>query len=206
MKRALLSVFDKIGVAAFAQELCRLDFEIVASGGTARLLADDGIPVIPLEELTGFAEMLGHRVVTLHPVVHGGILARRDVEQDVADLEAHDIVPIDLVCVNLYPFEQTVARLDIDWGEAIEKIDVGGPALLRAAAKNHAHVIPVCRPDDYETVLAELRSNGDVTPATRRTLAARAFGTTAAYDSAVTRWLSRDSAFPETLVDRKSVV
>ena len=200
MKRALLSVFDKIGVAAFAQELCRLDFEIVASGGTARLLADDGIPVIPLEELTGFAEMLGHRVVTLHPAVHGGILARRDVEQDVADLEAHDIVPIDLVCVNLYPFEQTVARLDIDWGEAIEKIDVGGPALLRAAAKNHAHVIPVCRPDDYETVLAELRSNGDVTPATRRTLAARAFGTTAAYDSAVTRWLSRDSAFPETLV------
>ena len=97
--------------------------------------------------------MLGHRVVTLHPAVHGGILARRDVPEDVADLETHGIAPIDLVCVNLYPFEQTVGRLDVEWDEAIEQIDVGGPALLRAAAKNHAHVIPVCRPDDYELVL-----------------------------------------------------
>jgi len=145
MRRALLSVFDKTGIAAFATELVRLDFEIVASGGTATLLADEGIPVIRLEELTGFAEMLGHRVVTLHPAVHGGILARRDVPEDVADLATHDIDAIDLVCVNLYPFEQTVGRLDVEWDEAIEKIDVGGPALLRGAAKNHAHVIPVCR-------------------------------------------------------------
>ena len=147
MRRALLSVYDKTGVAAFAEELRRLDFELVASGGTAQLLADEGIPVIPLEELTGFAEMLGHRVVTLHPAVHGGILARRDVPEDVADLAAHGIEPIDLVCVNLYPFEQTVGRLDVEWDEAIEQIDIGGPALLRAAAKNHAHVIPVCRPE-----------------------------------------------------------
>jgi phosphoribosylaminoimidazolecarboxamide formyltransferase/IMP cyclohydrolase len=199
MRRALLSVYDKSGVAAFAEELRRLDFELLASGGTARLLAAEGIPVIPLEELTGFAEMLGHRVVTLHPAVHGGILARRDVPEDIADLAAHGIEPIDLVCVNLYPFEQTVARLDVGWDEAIEKIDVGGPALLRAAAKNHADVIPVCRPDDYEGVLAEIR-DGDVSVATRRELAARAFATTAAYDSAVTRWFSRDADFPETLV------
>ncbi len=119
--------------------------------------------------------------------------------EDVADLEAHGIEPIDLVCVNLYPFEQTVGRLDVEWDEAIEKIDVGGPALLRAAAKNHAHVIPVCRPADYERVLAELR-DGDVSVATRRELATRAFATTAAYDSAVTSWLSRGLGFPETLV------
>ena len=199
MRRALLSVFDKTGIAAFATELVRLDFEIVASGGTATLLADEGIPVIRLEELTGFAEMLGHRVVTLHPAVHGGILARRDVPEDVADLATHGIEAIDLVCVNLYPFEQTVGRLDVEWDEAIEKIDVGGPALLRGAAKNHAHVIPVCRPEDYEQVLAELRL-GDVTVETRRSLAARAFTRTASYDSAVARWLSRGLGFPETLV------
>ena len=199
MRRALLSVYDKTGVASFAEELHRLDFELIASGGTAQLLSDEGIPVIPLEELTGFAEMLGHRVVTLHPVVHGGILARRDVPQDVADLTAQGIEPIDLVCVNLYPFEQTVGRLDVEWDEAIEKIDVGGPALLRAAAKNHAHVIPVCRPGDYDRVLAELR-DGDVSVATRRELAGRVFATTAAYDSAVTNWLSRGLGFPETLV------
>ncbi len=199
MRRALLSVYDKTGVAAFAEELRRLDFELLASGGTARLLADEGIPVIPLEELTGFAEMLGHRVVTLHPAVHGGILARRDVPEDVADLAAHGIEPIDLVCVNLYPFERTVARLDVEWDEAIEQIDVGGPALLRAAAKNHADVIPVCRPDDYERVLAELRDGG-VSVATRRELATRAFTTTASYDSAVARWFSHGTGFPETFV------
>lgn len=199
MRRALLSVYDKTGVAAFAEELRRLDFEILASGGTARLLASEGIPVTPLGDLTGFAEMLGHRVVTLHPAVHGGILARRDVPEDLADLAAHGIGPIDLVCVNLYPFEQTVSRLDVTWEEAIEQIDIGGPALLRAAAKNHAHVIPVCRADDYDRVLSELRE-GQVSTATRRGLATRAFATTAAYDAAVTRWFSADGGFPETLV------
>ncbi len=200
MRRALLSVYDKSGIVSFAQELRRLDWELVASGGTARLLADEGIPVIPLEELTGFAEMLGHRVVTLHPAVHGGILARRDVPEDVADLTAHGIEPIDLVCVNLYPFEQTVGRLDVEWDDAIEQIDIGGPALLRAAAKNHAHVITVCRPTDYELVLHELRERDDVSVEQRRQLAARAFTRTAAYDSAVAGWMLRGQGFPETLL------
>jgi phosphoribosylaminoimidazolecarboxamide formyltransferase/IMP cyclohydrolase len=200
MRRALLSVYDKSGIVSFAQELRRLDFELVASGGTARLLVEEGIEVTPLEELTGFAEMLGHRVVTLHPAVHGGILARRDVAEDVADLSAHGIEPIDLVCVNLYPFEQTVGRLDVEWDEAIEQIDIGGPALLRAAAKNHAHVIAVCRPADYEPVLRELRDRDDVSVETRRELAARAFTRTAAYDSAVAGWMLRGQGFPETLV------
>ena len=200
MRRALLSVYDKAGIAAFAEGLRRLDFELLASGGTARLLADSGIQVTPVEELTGFAEMLGHRVVTLHPKVHGGILARRDVPADVADLEQHGIDPIDLVCVNLYPFEQTAARLDATWDDAIEQIDIGGPALLRAAAKNHAHVIPVCRPEDYDTVLEELRADAGSSPVTRCRLAARAFATTAAYDAAVASWMSGDELFPETVV------
>ena len=200
MRRALLSVYDKSGVAAFARELHRLGFELLASGGTAALLAQDGIPVTPLEEVTGFAEMLGHRVVTLHPAVHGGILARRDVPEDVADLATHGIEPIDLVCVNLYPFEETVGRLDVEWDEAIEQIDIGGPALLRAAAKNHAHVIPVCRPQDYDLVLRELQDQDDVSVETRRTLAARVFLRTASYDSAVAGWMLRGEGFPEPLV------
>ena len=199
MRRALLSVYDKGGIAGFAEELRRLDFEIVASGGTARALVDNGIEVVPLERLTGFAELLGHRVVTLHPHVHGGILARRDVAADLADLELHGIGAIDLVCVGLYPFEQTIAALDVDWEAAIEQIDVGGPAMLRAAAKNHAHVIPVCRAEDYDRVLAGLRQ-GEVEPALRRSLAARAFSATAAYDAAVARWLGGDELFPEALV------
>jgi len=200
MKRALLSVYDKTDVASFAKELHRLDFELLASGGTAAFLADEGLPVIALEELTGFAEMLGHRVVSLHPAVHGGILARRDVQEDVADLETHGIAPIDLVCVNLYPFEQTVGRLDVEWDDAIEQIDIGGPALLRAAAKNHAHVIPVCRPSDYDLVLDELRNEDDVSVETRRALALTAFTRTASYDAAVAGWLGRDQGFPETFV------
>ncbi len=200
MKRALLSAWDKTGLAAFAEGLDRLGVELVASGGTARFLADAGLDATPVEELTGFAQMLGHRVVTLHPAVHGGILARRDVAEDVADLERHGIAPFDLVCVNLYPFEDTIARPGVTWQQAIEKIDVGGPAMLRGAAKNHAHVVAVCRPSDYEPVLEELRVSGDVSVSTRRRLAAHAFATTAAYDASVTAWLSRGDAAPETLV------
>ena len=198
--RALISVYDKSGVAAFARELQRLGVEILASGGTARALAEEQIPVTPLESLTGFGELLGHRVVTLHPAVHAGILARRDVPADLAELEAHGISPIDLVCVNLYPFERTVGRLDVSFEEAIEQIDVGGPAMLRAAAKNHEHVVPVCRPVDYEAVLEEFRARAGVSPETRRTLATRAFETTAAYDAAVARWFGREEDFPETYV------
>ncbi len=200
IRRALLSVYDKTGLAAFARELTGLGVELLASSGSAKLLADERIPVTPLSELTGFGELLGHRVVTLHPAVHGGILARRDLPEDMAELRAHGIEPIDLVCVNLYPFERTVGRLDVPWEEAIEQIDIGGPALLRAAAKNHTHVVPISRPADYEAVLAELRATGEVAGATRRALAARAFQSTAALDAAVAGWLGRDEAFPETYV------
>ena len=196
--RALLSAHDKTGIAAFARGLADLGWDLVASGGTASHLEAEGLEVTRVEALTGFVEMLGHRVVTLHPAVHGGILARRDVAEDMADLDKHGIEPFDLVCVNLYPFEQTVAAFGVTHAEAIEKIDVGGPAMLRAAAKNHADVLPLCRPEDYDDVLEELRDGG-VTPATRRALAARAFATTAAYDAAVAAWLGGD-ALPETLV------
>jgi len=200
IRRALLSVYDKTGIAAFARELSNLGVELLASGGTAQALADERIPVTRVEELTGFAELLGHRVVTLHPAVHGGILARRDVAADLAELEAHGIAPIDLVCVNLYPFEKTVGRLDVPWEDAIEQIDIGGPALLRAAAKNHAHVVPLCRPADYEALLEEFRTRAEVSLETRRELAGRAFQTTAAYDASVAAWFGRDDVFPETYV------
>jgi phosphoribosylaminoimidazolecarboxamide formyltransferase / IMP cyclohydrolase len=200
IKRALLSVYDKTGIVAFARELHGLGVELLASGGTARALVEERIPVTPLEDVTGFAELLGHRVVSLHPAVHGGILARRDVPADLAELQAHGIEPIDLVCVNLYPFEKTVGRLDVPWEDAIEQIDVGGPALLRAAAKNHAHVVPLCRPADYGPLLEEFRSLAEVSLETRRELAGRAFQTTAAYDAAVAAWFGRDDVFPETFV------
>ena len=201
MRRALLSVSDKTGLEAFARGAGRLGFELLSSGGTAALLAEDGIPVTPLEEVTGFAEMLGHRVKTLHPTVHGGILARRDVPEDVADLATHGIEPIDLVCVNLYPFEQTVGRLDVEWDELIEQIDIGGPALLRAAAKNHAHVIPVCRPQDYDRGAARAARADDVSAETRRTLAGGVFtphrrATTAPSPAGC----CAARAFPETLL------
>ena len=200
IRRALFSAYDKTGIPAFARELHSLGVELLASRGTARVLAEERIPVTPVEELTGFGELLGHRVVTLHPAVHGGILARRDVPADLAELDAHGFAPIDLVCVNLYPFEKTVGRLDVSWEDAIEQIDIGGPALLRAAAKNHAHVVPLCRPADYEPVLEEFRARAEVSLETRRELAARAFQTTAAYDAAVAGWFGRDAAFPETYV------
>jgi phosphoribosylaminoimidazolecarboxamide formyltransferase/IMP cyclohydrolase len=198
--RALLSAYDKTGLVPFAEGLQALGVELVASGGTASVLAEAGLPVTAAGELTGFDEMLGHRVVTLHPAIHGGILARRDVPEDVADLERHGIGPIDLVCVNLYPFEQTVAHPAVAWHEAIEQIDVGGPAMLRAAAKNHEHVVPLCRPEDYDAILRELRETGGVSEATRRQLALRAFATTAAYDAAVARWLGRGDDFPDLYV------
>ncbi len=199
-RRALLSAYDKTGLAAFAGGLSRLGYELVASGGTARFLADSELEVTPVERLTGFPEMLGHRVVTLHPAVHGGILARPDVAQDRADLEQHGIQSFDLVCVNLYPFEDTVAAPDVTREEAIEKIDIGGPALLRGAAKNHDHVIAVCRPEDYEPLLSELRAEGGASAETRRRLALQAFTTTAAYDAAVAHWLADADELPETYV------
>ena len=159
---ALISVYDKAGLAAFARGLAALDVELVASGGTAGFLADVGLEVIRSRASPSFPEMLGGRVKTLHPRVHAGILARRDVEEDVRALEEQSIEPFDLVCVNLYPFEAAVAGHGVAEEQAVELIDIGGPAMLRGAAKNFAHCAPVCRPEDYEPVLEELRDSGEL--------------------------------------------
>jgi phosphoribosylaminoimidazolecarboxamide formyltransferase/IMP cyclohydrolase len=199
VSRALLSTYDKTGLATFARGLAGLDIEIVASGGTAGFLEDVGLEVTRVESLTAFPEMLGGRVKTLHPRVHAGILARRDVEEDVQALAEHSIEPFDLVCVNLYPFEKAVAGYGVSEAHAVEMIDVGGPALLRGAAKNFAHCAPVCRPEDYDEVLAELRAAGSLSSETRRTLASRAFAATAAYEAAIARWFADRETFPEIL-------
>jgi phosphoribosylaminoimidazolecarboxamide formyltransferase/IMP cyclohydrolase len=195
--RALLSVSDKRGIEAFAAGLVELGYEIVSTGNTARTLAAAGIPVRPVSDVTGFPEILGGRVKTLHPAIHAGILARRDDPGHMAALDVHGIAPIDIVAVNLYPFSETIARPDVSFAEAIEQIDIGGPALVRAAAKNHDSVLVVVSPDDYDPVLTALRSEA-VTPDLRRRLAARAFAHTAAYDAAIAAYLS-DEPFPETL-------
>ncbi|MDQ4082599.1 MAG: bifunctional phosphoribosylaminoimidazolecarboxamide formyltransferase/IMP cyclohydrolase [Actinomycetota bacterium] len=199
IERALLSVYDKRGLAAFAHGLADLGVELVASGGTSAFLSEHGLPVTRVDELTDVPELLDGRAKTLHPAIHAAILARRDVESDVAVLEEKAIRPFDLVCVNLYPFRRAVAENGPE-EHAIELIDVGGPALLRGAAKNFAHVLPVCSVDRYEPLLRELRESGDVSGATRRELAAEAFAHTAAYDAAIAQWFSRDEAFPERLV------
>jgi phosphoribosylaminoimidazolecarboxamide formyltransferase/IMP cyclohydrolase len=197
--RALISVYDKSGLDVFARGLHDLGCELVASGGTAAHLEDRGLPVTRVESLTGFAEMLGHRVVTLHPAVHGGILARRDVPGDLADLAAHGIEPFDLVVVNLYPFAEVTSRPNVEEREAVEMIDIGGPTLLRAAAKNFTWVAPVCRPERYPEVLAELRT-GSLSPETRKRLATETFATTAAYESAIAAWFTDGEAFPAALI------
>ena len=200
IRRALLSAWDKTGLAAFAEGLASLGVELVASGGTATFLEDQGLAVTPVESLTGFPELLGGRVKTLHPRIHAGILARRGLAEDEASLSEHEIGPIDLVCVNLYPFERAVARQSVPEAEAVELIDVGGPSLLRAAAKNFAAVAAVSRPADYDAVLDELRRDGALSLDTRRLLATRAFASTAAYDAAIARWFAETEQFPETVV------
>jgi phosphoribosylaminoimidazolecarboxamide formyltransferase/IMP cyclohydrolase len=199
--RALISVYDKTDLQDFARGLADLGCELVASGGTADFLENEvGLDVERVEELTGVAEMLGGRVKTLHPRIHAAILARRDNADDVADLNDQEIRPFDVVCVNLYPFSEVAGRYGVREEEAVEMIDVGGPSMLRGAAKNFAHVAPVCRPEQYENVLAELREDGDLSLATRRDLAAEAFATTAAYETAIARWFGDVEAFPKTLV------
>ena len=191
-KRALLSAYDKTGMVEFGRALIDLGWELVSSGGTARVLADAGLPVIPTEAVTGFGEMLGHRVVTLHPAIHGGILADRDDPSHVDDMATHDVTPIDLVAVNLYPFSSD---------PSIELIDIGGPAMVRGAAKNHRYVTVLVDPADYEPVLAELRADGEVAADTRRRLARQAFAHTAAYDAAIVEWFdaAADPPLPPTL-------
>ena len=186
--RALLSVSDKTGLVEFARQLDAAGVELIASGGTARAISAAGVPVHPVEEVTGFPEILGGRVKTLHPAIHGGILARR-VEHHLADLAQHHITPIDLVVVNLYPFEETVAQPNVTLATAIEEIDIGGVALLRAAAKNYESVTVVCDPDDYAEVASSF-ANGGTSTMLRKQLALKAFRHTAGYDSAIADYLA----------------
>ncbi|MGQ0616793.1 MAG: bifunctional phosphoribosylaminoimidazolecarboxamide formyltransferase/IMP cyclohydrolase [Acidimicrobiia bacterium] len=188
--RALLSVYDKAGVVDLARDLAALGWDLLSSGGTASALRDAGLAVTDTAELTGFPAILGHRVVTLHPKVHGAILADRDDPAHVADLARYDIDPVDLVVVNLYPFGS---------GPSVELIDIGGPTLVRAAAKNHAHVGVVVDPSDYGTVLDELKAHGALGNDSRRRLARKAFAVTAAYDAAIVAWLDDDELLPDTL-------
>jgi phosphoribosylaminoimidazolecarboxamide formyltransferase/IMP cyclohydrolase len=198
--RALISTFDKTGLDVFARGLAELGWELVASGGTAQYLEELGLTVGRAESLTDFPEMLGGRVKTLHPRIHAGILARRDNPDDLATLQEHGIEPFDLVCINLYPFERISAQRGITEAEAVEMIDVGGPSMLRGAAKNFAHVAPVCRPERYGFVLDELRKNRGLSLDTRRELAAEAFATSAGYEAAIATWLSERETFPDTHV------
>ena len=196
--RALISVYEKAGVEVFAAGLAELGFELVSSGGTATFREDHGVAVIRVEAVTGAPELLGGRVKTLHPAIHAGILARRVLTEDLDALSEQGIEPFDLVCVNLYPFASFAGRLGVAEADLLELIDIGGPTLLRGAAKNHADVAPVCRPEQYDPVLAELRDGG-LAPETRRALAAEAFALTAAYDAAIARWFAEDQYFPDQL-------
>ena len=195
-RRALLSVSDKTGLVAFAEGLVGAGFEILSTGGTARSLREAGITVTDVSDVTGFPEIMDGRVKTLHPKIHGGLLARRDNDDHLAAMTDQDIAGIDLLAVNLYPFEDQLAKTG-DFATLVEYIDIGGPAMLRAAAKNHDFVTVVCDPADYSDVLAEL-AEGDVTTGTRRRLAGKVFARTAAYDRAIAGWLSGD-AFGETM-------
>jgi phosphoribosylaminoimidazolecarboxamide formyltransferase/IMP cyclohydrolase len=190
VRRALLSVSDKTGLIEFARALADLGVELVASGGTAKSLRAAGLEVVPVETLTGSPEMLGGRVKTLHPFVHGGVLARRDHPGDEADIATHRLKTIDLVVVNLYPFEATVSRKDVSDEEAIENIDIGGPSMIRSAAKNQAYVGVVVDPADYDAIARELKETGGLGDATRRRLALQAFEKTARYDTAIHAWLA----------------
>ena len=183
MPRALLSVFDKTGVVDFARALHNLGWELLSSGGTAKVIADAGIPVIDVATVTGYPAILGHRVVTLHPSIHGALLADTDNAEHVADMHTHNIEPIALAAINLYPFSSN---------PSIELIDVGGPAMVRAAAKNYAHVAVVTEPTQYDAIIDAIRTSGSVSPAMRQQLAAQAFATTAAYDAQVAQWFATE--------------
>ncbi|MBA3581057.1 MAG: bifunctional phosphoribosylaminoimidazolecarboxamide formyltransferase/IMP cyclohydrolase [Gammaproteobacteria bacterium] len=189
MRRALISVSDKAGILEFAKALATRNIDILSTGGTAKLLSDNGVRVTEVSDHTSFPEMMAGRVKTLHPKIHGGLLGRRGIDDEI--MEQHAIAPIDLVVVNLYPFAATIAQPDCDFEHAIENIDIGGPAMLRSAAKNHAAVTVIVDPDDYRTVLEELHSNdGATTHNTRFRLATKVFTHTAAYDGAIANYLS----------------
>ena len=197
--RALISVSDKTGVVEFAQQLRSLGWEIIATGGTMKLLRDSGLEVINISDVTGFPEICDGRVKTLHPKVHGGLLARRDDESHLAALKENQIEFIDMVCVNLYPFRQTIAKPDVTMEDAIENIDIGGPSMLRSAAKNYKDVTVVCDPVDYAQIIEEIKTSGNTTVQTRLQLSAKAYTHTAEYDSMIATYMRKAAGLNEKL-------
>ena len=191
VERALISLTDKSGIESFAQALSELGVEILSTGGTAKKMRDNGIPVKDVSEFTGFPEMLDGRVKTLHPLVHGGILNQRENQDHQQQCAEHGIKPIDIVAVNLYAFEKTVADPDCSLPDAIENIDIGGPTLLRASAKNFQDVTVIVDPADYGQVLSEIRETGNTTLKTRFRLAVKVFQLTSKYDTTIAKWLSQ---------------
>ncbi|MCI7729624.1 MAG: bifunctional phosphoribosylaminoimidazolecarboxamide formyltransferase/IMP cyclohydrolase [Bacteroidales bacterium] len=197
--RALVSVSDKAGLVPFVNSLVSLGWEIIATGGTMKLLQDNGIKVINISEVTGFPEICDGRVKTLHPKVHGGLLARRDDESHLKALKDNDIEFIDMVCVNLYPFRQTIAKPGVSMADAIENIDIGGPSMLRSAAKNYKDVTVVCDPSDYNLIIDEIKANGNTTPDTRLKLSAKAYTHTAEYDMCIANYMRKQAELSEKL-------
>lgn len=197
-KRALISVSNKEGIVEFAKELVALGYEILSTGGTKKLLQENDVPVTGVDEVTKFPEILDGRVKTLNPMIHGGLLGKFDDPSHQAQMKEHGIEPIEIVCVNLYPFVETISKPDVTYEEAIENIDIGGPTMLRAAAKNHKYVTVIVDSNDYQTVLDELKANGATSFETRKKLAAKVFRHTASYDAYISNYLTEEQ-FPETL-------
>ncbi|MDE6480204.1 MAG: bifunctional phosphoribosylaminoimidazolecarboxamide formyltransferase/IMP cyclohydrolase [Muribaculaceae bacterium] len=197
--RALISVSDKRGVVDFARQLQEMGWEIIATGGTMKALRDAGLKIINISDVTGFPEICEGRVKTLHPKVHGGLLARRDVPEHMAEIAANGIETIEMVCVNLYPFEATIAKEGVTLADAVENIDIGGPSMLRSAAKNFASVTVVCDPDDYDKIIEEIRATGDTTLETRFKLSAKAYTHTALYDSHIATYMREKAGLEEKL-------
>lgn len=197
--KALISVSDKTGVVEFAKGLVALGWEILSTSGTMKLLKESGVPVTSVSDVTGFPEICDGRVKTLHPKIHGAILARRDIPEHMKELKDNDIETIDLVCVNLYPFRETIAKPNVTMEDAVEHIDIGGPSMLRSAAKNWESVTVVCNPADYESILSEIKAGGNTTRETRLQLSAKAYTHTAEYDMAISTYMRAQAGLPEKL-------
>ena len=197
--KALISVSDKTGVVEFAKGLVALGWEILSTSGTMKLLKESGVPVTSVSDVTGFPEICDGRVKTLHPKIHGALLARRDIPEHMKELKDNDIETIDLVCVNLYPFRETIAKPDVTMEDAVEHIDIGGPSMLRSAAKNWESVTVVCNPADYGTILSEIKAGGNTTRETRLKLSAKAYTHTAEYDMAISTYMRAQAGLPEKL-------
>lgn len=197
--KALISVSDKTGVVGFAKGLVALGWEILSTSGTMKLLKESGVPVTSVSDVTGFPEICDGRVKTLHPKIHGALLARRDIPEHMKELKDNDIDTIDLVCVNLYPFRETIAKPNVTMEDAVEHIDIGGPSMLRSAAKNWESVTVVCNSADYETILSEIKADGNTTRETRLKLSAKAYTHTAEYDMAISTYMRAQAGLPEKL-------